>query len=321
MCFQKIKKTLLYYKMLSWNKGRPIAIIKGGEKDECLLNIVEDKDLDENDKKIDNKIGDIIDMDYIKSLKKHLSSTQKRKLKSFLSGNDKYDEDDDLKEVFDIILDEASKRSMIEYKVNDHGRVQPLPRFDKTERCYIAGPTDSGKSFYVKNYLEQMEKVYPDKPIYLFSDVKEDQALDTIPNLIRVDLEQYKDVKEINPEDFENSIIVFDDIDSLEKKMFKLVSHFRDKILRRGRHDNISTCVTNHAITNYNDTRVVLNEASSITFFVKSSGTDQIKYALKKYCNMDSNQIKNVLKLPSRWVTVYKNVPRYVLHEKGVYVL
>lgn len=304
--------------MLSWDKGRPIAIIKGGKKDGCLLNLLEEKD---DEKMIDNKVGDVIDMDYVKSLKKHLTHRQKKKLKVFMSGDDKYDSDDDLKEIFDQILEESTKRSMIEYTINDDGRMQPLPRFDKTERAYVAGPTDSGKSFYMKNYLEELTKVYPDKPVYLFSDVDYDEAFDKLPNIQRVNLEEMDLEDGIDPKVYENSIVLFDDIDSLEPKILKIVSYLRDKLLRRGRHENTSVAVTNHSISDYKQTRVTLNECSSITFFIKSSGTDQIKYVLKKYCNMSAQDIKKVLSLPSRWVTVYKNHPRYVLYEKGCYIL
>lgn len=306
--------------MLSWEDGRPIALIKGGRKDNCILNIVEEGD---EQKHINNKISDVIDMNYVNKMQKHLSKKQKKKLQEFMEDDDPNieDADEDLKELFEKILEETVRRSTKEYIINDDGRVQPLPRFDKTERCYIAGPTDSGKSFYTARYLEQMVKVFPNKPIYLFSDVKEDENLDHIENLIRVDMDELKDLDEIRPEDYEDSICVFDDIDSLEKKMYKLVSHFRDKLLRRGRHDNIGVVITNHNLTNYADTRVIMNEASSITFFIKSSGTDQIKYTLKKYCGLSTAEVKKVLSLASRWCTVYKNYPKYVMYEKGVYVL
>ena len=44
--------------------------------------------------------------------------------------------------------------------------LQPLPRFDKTERNYVCGQTECGKSYYISKYLQQMNKVFPKKNIY-----------------------------------------------------------------------------------------------------------------------------------------------------------
>lgn len=311
--------------MLSWEEGTPIAIIKGGQKNNCILNLIDDND---NNNGIKNKTQDVLDINFIKKLKRNMSAKQKRKIDDFLRSDDyDYDDDEDLKDIFDQILEEASKRNQKEYVINDEGRIQVLPRFDAVERVYIAGPTGSGKTFYTRCYLEQINKVFPNKEIYLFSDVDHDEEIDQVKNLNRVDLNalkaelKEKDKNEIDPTDFEGSICVFDDIDSLEKKTYKLVAHFRDKLLRKGRHDNIGCVITSHNLTNYADSRVILNECSSITFFIKSSGTDQIKYTLKKYCNMSTEEIKRVMNLPSRWVTVKKVVPRIVFCEKQIYLL
>lgn len=322
--------------MLSWNDGTPIAIIKGGEKNNCILNIIDSNNNSNNNNNnpdnndpVKNKTADVVDMNFIKKLKKNLTNKQKKKIDNFLKYDDDYDyeEDEDLKYIFEQIMEEAARRNMKEYVIHDNGTLQVLPNFTQNFKMYIAGAGGSGKTYYTTSILEQIGKVCPKKKIYLFSDVQEDPVIDKIKNLIRIDLEKLQEKlkelgkAEIDPDDFADSVCVFDDIDSLEKNTYKLVSHFRDKLLRRGRHNNISTIVTSHNLTNYADSRVILNESTSITFFIQSSGIDQIKYTLRKYCNLGTAEIKRILSLPSRWTTVTKVCPRLVMFEKGAYLL
>ena len=65
----------------------------------------------------------------------------------------------------------------------------------------------------------------------------------------------------------------------------------------------------------------MINEAQTVTFYPRSGSTYQIQNFLKNYGGMTKDQIQKVLNLPSRWVTLHKNYPCYVFHEKGAYLL
>jgi hypothetical protein len=304
--------------MLSFKEGRPIAIIKGGKYNNEMLHIT-----DNNEKNmIKNSPLEMLEDIYKGKNTKKLSRTEMSAIKNALiTGDEKYAES-----LYDIISDVKSKSKELskkEFKIYDDGIIQPLPRFNKTERCYIAGQTECGKTYWCKRYLQQLRKVYPEKKIFVFSDVSHDPELDCIKNLVRFELdEELIDKKPIKPEVFKNSICVFDDIDSIQnKQLYKIIQNLRDSLLRRGRHEDISTLITSHLLTNYKDTRIILNECNSITIFCRSGSTYGIKYLLKKYIGLDKKGIQKVLNLPSRWVTIYKNHPQYVLYEKGVYIL
>jgi hypothetical protein len=220
------------------------------------------------------------------------------------------------------ILKECEKKSLTEFKIYDEGRIQPLPNFTRTERIFIAGPTLCGKSYLTQKYMEQLRKVHPNKPIYLFSDVDEDEEIDKIKNLIRIPITEDMLYDPPRPEQYPGSIILFDDVDSIQDpKLLKVIQSFRDSILRRGRHDDISTIITSHLLTNYKDTRIIMNEVNKIAFFPRSGAGDAIKYVLKKYVGMDKKNIEKAVALPSRWVMVSKTYPQYVLYEKGVYII
>jgi len=301
--------------MLSFkdSKGsRPIGIIKGGknnnkvifskpnfhksyEPESILNNLIENNKYSTKDMKLINTALENKDIEKIK------------KINDLLTNRD------------DNFNDE-------EFKIYDSGIIQPLPRFKKTERIYITGQTECGKSYFIKQFLKQYRKVYKsaeEKPIFLFSDVEEDEEIDAIPGLTRFHLDEELAEKEtINPRNFKDSICVFDDIDSIQnKKIFKLICHFRDALLRRGRHENISTIITNHLSTDFRNTRIVLNECNSIVIFPHSGSTHGMKYLLQKYVGLDKSGIQKVLKLPSRWVLIHKNTPQYVMYEKGCYII
>jgi hypothetical protein len=77
--------------------------------------------------------------------------------------------------------------------------------------------------------------------------------------------------------------------------------------------------VTNHLPTNGKETRRILNEAHTVTYFPHSAG-GKIKYLLEEYVGLDRKQVAYMKKQNSRACTIYKNYPQcYMLeHEIGM---
>ena len=325
--------------MLSWKpnntkgENRAIAIIKGGKYDKKILYLDIDTvkgdnaDSDENNIISPEILEDILDEI---NKKKKLTIKQMKELNRLLKKNEPFKLTDSNKDLYDLIKkirDKSSKIGKKEFKIHDDGILQPLPRFDKTERCYIAGQSESGKSYYIGQYLEQLIKVFKNKKIYVFSDVEQDPSIDDVfkgkKNMIRFSLDaELLDKDPIEPKLFKDSICVFDDIDSIQNpKILKYVQTLRDSILKRGRHENITCLITSHLLTNYKDTRIILNECNNIVLFCRAGSTYSIKYFLQKYIGLDKNEIHKVLNLPSRWVSINKNANQYVLYEKGALII
>lgn len=304
------------------NKGVPVAIIKGGKNNNKIIYIIDENNKnDDNNYLIDNNPLDNVDDVYNTNMKK-MNRKQILNIKNALMKNNTTED----KAEYDIIINAqklSKELSKKEFKIFDDGIIQPLPRFNKTERVYIAGQTECGKSYWCKMYLNQMVKVHPDKKIFLFSDVEEDPEIDEIKNLIRFKLDDDLAKKtSIDLSNFDNSICLFDDIDSIQNKLvYKFVQNLRDCILRRGRHNAISTLITSHLLSNYGDTRIILNECNSIVLFCRSGSSYQIKYLLNKYIGLDKEQINKIMNLPSRWVKIQKNAPMYITYEKGIYLI
>ena len=71
--------------------------------------------------------------------------------------------------------------------------------------------------------------------------------------------------------------------------------------------------------TNGKDTRRILNEAHTVTYFPHSS-SGKIKYLLEEYVGLDRKQISHMKKQHSRACTIFKNYPQCFMleHEVGL---
>ena len=115
-------------------------------------------------------------------------------------------------------------------------------------------------------------------------------------------------------------MVIFDDIDVLSnKKIRDEVYKLLNQVLEIGRHFNITCVVTNHLPTNGKDTRRILNEAHSFTYFPHAA-TGRIKYFLTECLGLDKETIAYVKRQNSRWATISENYPgEYMLeHEIGL---
>jgi hypothetical protein len=168
-----------------------------------------------------------------------------------------------------------------------------------------------------------------DKPIYIFSSVDFDDVLD-IPfenNIIRVldEIEPDELVQDpLTIDDFEEgSVLVFDDILKLTNPKTRImVFCLLESMLEIARHANLTIITTSHILSNYRQTRTIINEATSLTVFPKfAGGLHHIRQYLEKV-GMDKIQIKKFLSMSktSRFVTLYRINPMFVLSSKHAYI-
>jgi hypothetical protein len=116
---------------------------------------------------------------------------------------------------------------------------------------------------------------------------------------------------------FQESLVIFDDTDSLPEESRKIVSQIRDDLLETGRESRISVVVTSHILANYYNTRTIINESTGVVFFPKKGAQEQIIAFLKNRLNLSKAQIVDVMNLGKRWIYIYKDCPRFILHEHG----
>jgi hypothetical protein len=137
---------------------------------------------------------------------------------------------------------------------------------------------------------------------------------------LRIQLDESLIDDPIDIKEFENSVVLFDDIDVIpDKKIREAVLKIMNLGLEVGRHYKINMVITNHLPTNGRESRRVLNEASSFTYFPHSANA-RIKYFLTEYVGVDKKMIGYFKKQHTRSVTIFKNYPMCFMsdHEVGL---
>lgn len=207
------------------------------------------------------------------------------------------------------------------------GKFRRLQNFNQRSVDYICGPSGCGKSTQASILAENFMKMFPGKPFYLFSrtDAEDDPALIRLkPIQIRIDKSLIDNPIDITKELTGGCLILFDDCNTIsDNKLKKAVEHLMNDIMEVGRKLKIWIVITSHLIIPSDKTfaRTVLNEMHTLTVFPQAGSGYQITYVLKNYFSLNKKQIEEIINLPSRWVTISKLFPQYVIHENGCYLL
>ncbi len=224
-----------------------------------------------------------------------------------------------LRDIFDEALSELESRSKSEL-YEPGSTFIPSPNFIERDIMYIAGPSGSGKSHFAGNYIRELHRGRPDMRVILISKIEGDKAFDGIPCQKIIIDRVFIDTPPA-ASSFKNCIVVFDDIENLaDVKAAKAAKALRDELLESGRHYGTYVLTTAHQVSNYKESRIVLNECTSVTIFPGAMSTQHLSYFLGKYFGFSKEQIKKVAGLRSRWITVYKKYPQYCVHERGVFL-
>jgi len=207
---------------------------------------------------------------------------------------------------------------------NSDEHFQLIPNSKKERSCHaIFGQAGSGKSFWCCNYIKEYIKLYPKRPIYLFTTITSDiGCLKDIKKIKIVELNNEFAHDDIPMEDLKQSLCLFDDIDNIrDKQLKKKLFQTLNDCLQVGRKFEIEVLITFHVATAGNDTKIILNECNSVSFNYKTFGNRALKYLLDAYLGLDKKQIERIKKLDGRMITVLKTYPKLVLGEKELYIL
>ena len=285
----------------------PIAQIIGGKDNGKYLYF--------DDIKI--SIGDL-KQDFVKSLD---LSKEDRKILDEAVKEGLEPENEELVDKFYKIIEQIEEQKKKGFVLRSGGKLQTLPNFNRIEKIYISGISGSGKSTFASNFIKEYLKVKKKNEFFVISNVQEDDVLDKLKP-IRIDLEDEDGLAETRADDFYDSIVLFDDTDTISNTLVRrFVQNLRNTLLEEGRHYNATTVAVSHVLQNYSATRKLLNEATSVVFFPKF-GSDAHNYRfLKNHCMYDENTIRRLLNLNSRWIALYRTSPNYVIYEKGVFLL
>lgn len=213
-------------------------------------------------------------------------------------------------------------------ELEDGFKFQLAPRPVKEKErmtLFVAGEAGAGKSTYVCNYAKRYKEMFKHNPIYLISYLDQDETLDAYKEITRIDAFQPKFLDEcldLDLEEFRDSFVIFDDIDSVvNRKSKEIIYGFLNKLLRIGRHYNISVAYIGHALYGSNEIKQVLFEAQTITIFPRCLTYKKLKYLLDVYLGFSKEQIIKIRSIKDRSVTIVKGMDKIILSETQCFIL
>ena len=220
--------------------------------------------------------------------------------------------------------DASKKGSTEEITIADDSVFVPLPYADPEKRliAYIAGVSGSGKSYMAKQIAENYRKLHPSNGVYLISQLEKDETLDNMeggaPARISLDsiVEDFPSIDE-----FEDTLIIFDDYDTLPKQYLNVVTRLIDMICITGRHTRSSILILSHHLSNFNKTRLQLAESQVMCLYPNATSAKAMLYVLTNYAGLDKEQVMELKKSGSRWVWIHKHYPPFAITEHSAKML
>lgn len=223
--------------------------------------------------------------------------------------------------VYEAMKKEAESPSDIKLPVGSTFELIPNPDPKQREVLRIAGMSGSGKSFLARTYAENYRKLFPDRPVYLISELKHDETLDSMKGgaPLRMSLEKLLE-DPVKVEEFEPCLIIFDDIDALKKPFDALIYKMIDDVVSMGRHGVVSCIICAHNLTDFKKSRMQLSESHWLCFFPSAVSPKALRYVCENYAGMDIEDIKRLRRL-GRWVCIHKTYPPFVLSQHEAFLL
>jgi len=198
----------------------------------------------------------------------------------------------------------------------------PLPSENKRDVIYVVGQSGSGKSFYIANFVKEYHKMFPKNKIYLFSPEIEDNSFEDIYKILNiVKLNDEILNEDISIDEFENSLVIFDDFEAINKKYQKFVVDLMNKMLTSGRKLNISLCIVKHVSNSGKDTQLLNLECTQVVLFPYFLNKRNLEYLCMNYLGLSKDDINTFLGWDTRPVTIIKGYPKVILGEKNAMII
>lgn len=302
---------------LSTSEGTKIAVIKKNKKEIPLyLNSEHDK----FDEKLKEHAEVSIDTcnDYIK--KQKLKPYQLEELKRCLR-NEVEPKDIDLKICYLKCMDimNSFKSKVFQLPKKENQQLFPLP--NGYYNLFVSGPSGSGKSFFISQWLNDIKSYSKKSQFYVFSKVQDDPAYKPL-NPIYIKLDETIVVRPLECTEFAGTadvpnILIFDDTEQLNNRtLSKALFDFMSLALETGRHHHLRCIVVSHILLNSNYTKRPLNESNYITLF-PNSNFSAIRSYLHRYLGYTKEQINSIRDMgkTSRWIMISRSYPQYVVSQ------
>jgi hypothetical protein len=191
------------------------------------------------------------------------------------------------------------------------------------DTLYVCGEANSGKSFFIKDFVIQYHKMHPKNPIYVISPKSDDKSFSEIKKwIIQLKLGDEFVNTDFALEDFTNSFVIFDDIEGImDKRLKEKVFALLNLMITVGRSNHITVAVVSHRPNSGKDTSLFLLENSMTTFFPHHLPDHHLNYLCKNYIGLSKHHINKILSLNTRACSVVNTFPKVVICEKNAFLV
>lgn len=202
-------------------------------------------------------------------------------------------------------------------------RLTILPPLDGAARLilHVCGQSGAGKSEVLKRFTEDYRLLYPDRPVYLISNLDSDKTMDSLsPPVSRIDIQSLVSKPEFinSVTKWADSLVLFDDIEELEPSRAVVVQRLLDQLCVKGRHTHTTVVRSSHLSTDGAKSRVLLREAHGFVIFPNHGVRAGYHRLLRTYMGLKEREIDEVLSLPNRWVYIHVTHPKFVQTEDRI---
>ena len=199
------------------------------------------------------------------------------------------------------------------------GKFKLYPSNHERNCIFITGQSGSGKSYVIKDFIINYKDKFPNRDIYFFSQKVKDETVDEVKDKFhRVKIDDSLITHPIDPDEFKECVVVFDDVENLPKKIKEHLFWVRDYLLEIKRQDKVSVIIVNHLPTGL-EIKKVLNECNVIVFFL-ANWNRGLKYLLYEYLGLDRDDLKKLRKAKTRASYYFKMYPNVVMNDHQMWV-
>lgn len=197
----------------------------------------------------------------------------------------------------------------------------------------IIGAAGKGKSTLSMKFARVYREMFPDRKIVIISPTADMPFLEELDIFIirgndrKAHIHFVNKESRLSVEDFEDHLVIFDDIESYADKAVKKGVHMlKDEILMNGRHTGTSIIICGHTLLGGMETKTALSECDYLSYFI--NGTElskKEKDAIDRVCPGAVKKIMNIIETegvpPQGLFTIHKKAPSFVMTYKDLYLL
>lgn len=207
----------------------------------------------------------------------------------------------------------------------------PETRRRVAQHVHVSGPSGSGKSTWAGDFARRFREAHDDSRVVVVSaDPDDDPAIpvkgddpaadDRIK--LTADLGGLALDELMSQADEKRMLVIFDDVEGVEKPLADALVRFRQAVLERGRRYGLSSLNIFHKAASGRATRDALAEATAYVLFPRGGVSKNTLYMLENYAGQPS-ELADVLKrkMWGRAVVITNTAPQVCVGEHAAMLL